>query len=60
MIIVVPVNGMRWKKAYAVMAKANIVLISDTLMIAANVGRANNANSGQRNQRRMFQMWKNH
>lgn len=60
MIIVVAANGTHWKKAYAVTEIAYIVLISDTLMIAANVGRANNANSGQRNQRRMFQMWKNH
>ena len=39
MIIVVPANGTHWKKAYAVMAKANIVQISDAWMTVVNVGR---------------------
>lgn len=38
-IIVVHVNGTHWKKESAVMVKANIVQISDALMIVANVGK---------------------
>lgn len=38
-IIVVHVNGTHWKKAYVAMMVANIVQISDVLMIVANVGR---------------------
>lgn len=38
-IIVIHANGTHWKKASAVMVKANIVRISDALMIAVNAGR---------------------
>ena len=38
-IIVVHANGTHWKKASAVMVKANIVQTLDSLMIAVNVGR---------------------
>lgn len=38
-IIVVHANGTHWKKASAVMAKANIVQISDAWMTVVNVGR---------------------
>lgn len=39
-IIAAYANGTHWKKASAVMVKANIVQISDVLMIIVNVGRA--------------------
>ena len=38
-IIVAHANGMHWKKAYAVMVKANVVQISDIWMTVVNVGR---------------------
>lgn len=38
-IIVAHANGTHWKKASAVMVKANIVQTLDSLMIAVNVGR---------------------
>ena len=38
-IIVIHANGTHWKKASAVMVKANIVRISDALMIVVNAGR---------------------
>jgi len=38
-IIVSHANGTHWKKASAVMVKANIVQTLDSLMIAVNVGR---------------------
>lgn len=38
-IIVSHANGTHWKKAYAVMVKANIVQISDIWMTVVNVGR---------------------
>lgn len=38
-IIIAHANGTHWKKASAVMVKANIVQISDALMIVVNAGR---------------------
>ena len=38
-IIVAHANGMHWKKAYAVMVKANVVQTLDSLMTVVNVGR---------------------
>lgn len=38
-IIVAHANGTHWKKASAVMVKANIVQISDVWMTVVNVGR---------------------